>query len=373
MLGDTLTRALICMYTQLLKLYPGRFREEFAREMGDVFDKALSSTESAAVPSIKRRVKMAGLFLREIWYFPKSYLDARHYQLSLNASEAPAGVFSFTGEDSTEAWVGRRASWSEGLVGALPFLLFGLVHLLQGYAELNGYFSLVPRPLAESIEQPYRAYKILSNTVRYAPVAVYFIVALGFLAGWLRSFPRWSYVYLGMAFYFGWYYFNGRYYGVRYGPWAWLPLIAAAALALMLTRSLRPLSRLAQGVWNDWTRLSFALYAFAVPLATIVFFEVDWEAIQLYELLFDTLLLAAGAVAFLRCRTTWGRVLSLEGVVLILVVKGMLFRDWLPIFDQDLPAVIRSLFLFMLIFFGYLLLPSLIGLLRRGVNLLLAR
>ena len=95
------------------------------------------------------------------------------------------------------------------------------------------------------------------------------------------------------------------------------------ALGLLLTRSLQPLARLLQGVWNDWTHLSFALYAFASPLVMGVFFDENWGGFKLYGLVFDTVLLAAGAVAFLRSRPSWGRVLFLQAVVLILVIKGM--------------------------------------------------
>jgi hypothetical protein len=59
-------------------------------------------------------------------------------------------------------------------------------------------------------------------------------------------------------------------------------------------------------------------------MLTVIFFDEDWGAIQLYGLIFDTVLLAAVAVAFLRSRTILGRVLSLEAAVLILVVKWLL-------------------------------------------------
>jgi hypothetical protein len=100
-------------------------------------------------------------------------------------------------------------------------------------------------------------------------------------------------------------------------------------------------------------------------MLTFIFFDEDWGAFQLYGLFFDTVLLAAGAVAFLRSRTIWGRVLSLQAAVLILVVKGLL-GGW---FDGHFwPA-----FLFIIIYIGFLLLPAVIGLLRRGVGALSSR
>jgi hypothetical protein len=358
MLGRLLTR----LYSHLLNLYPDRFLDEFGGEMGDVFAQALSGLDEFGTPPATRRVKMARLFIREVWYFPLAYLDARRYQVSLDAGEIPASEASFGEGEATETWMGRRASWGEALIGALPFLLFGLAYLLDGIIELGGHYrpafnlqdgSLLVRPLHRSA--------IILTT----PMGVYFVCVLGLLFGVLKGFPRWSYAYLGMSLYFGWYYSNGRFSGVVYGSWAWLPSFAAIILGLLLTRSLQPLVRLLQGAWNDWTRLSFALYAFALPALTTIFFDMDWEASQLYGLLFDTMLLAAGAVAFLRSRTIWGRVLSLLGVLLILVVKGIL-GGWLD--GQFWPAVS-----FTTLFISFLLLPAVIGLLRRGMDALSSR
>jgi hypothetical protein len=106
-------------------------------------------------------------------------------------------------------------------------------------------------------------------------------------------------------------------------------------------------------------------------MTTVVFFDMDWGAIQLYGLIFDTVLLAAMAVAFLRSRTSWGRVLSLEAAILILVVKWTLVGG-LPSFDEPL-RTLYFWFLFIIIYFGFLLLPAVIGLLRRGVHALSSR
>jgi hypothetical protein len=354
MLGRLLTH----LYSHLLKLYPDRFLDEFGGEMGDVFAQALSGLDDYGTPPATRKVKMARLFFREVRYFPLAYLDARRYQVKLGAGETPAGKASSGMGEVTETWVGRRTSWGEALIGALPFLLFGLAYLLEGVTELGGHNRLAFKLLDGSLNRP--------SITLTAPMGVYFVTVLGLLFGVLKGFPRWSYAYLGMSIYFGWYYGNGSYHGVEYNSWAWLPLFSAIILGLLLTRSLQPLAQLLQGAWNDWTRLSFALYAFAVPMFTVFFFDDDWGTFQLYSLFFDTVLLAAGAVAFLRSRTIWSRLLSLQAAVLILVVKGPLVgwfggaRYW--------PA-----FQLIIISFCFLLLPAVIGLLRRGVGALSSR
>jgi hypothetical protein len=88
-------------------------------------------------------------------------------------------------------------------------------------------------------------------------------------------------------------------------------------------------------------------------------------------LFFDIVLLAAVAVAFSRSRTTLGRVLSLEAAVLILVVKWLLGGGY-PSFDEPL-QVLYFWFLFIIIYFGFMLLPAMIGLLRQGVDALSSR
>lgn len=358
MLGHLLTR----LYSHLLKLYPDRFLDEFGGEMSDVFAQALPGLVDSGTPPATRRVKMARIFFREVWYFPFAYLDARRYQISLGAGETPAGGASYGEGEVTETWVGRRASWGAALVGALPFLLFGLAYLLKGVAELSGHYQPTFNLLGGSLNRP--------AIILTAPMGVYFVCVLGLLFGVSKGFPRWSYTYLGMSLYFGWYYSNGRFYGVNYDSWAWLPLFAAIILGLLLTRSLQPLARLLQGAWNDWTRLSLALYGF-MPILTIVFFDDDWGVFQLYGLFFDTVVLAAGAVASLRSRTIWGRVLSLGAVVLILVVKGIL-GGWGPSSDEPL-RTLYFVFSLTIFYFGFLLLPAVIGLLKRGVDALSLR
>jgi len=137
MLGRLLTR----LYSHLLKLYPDRFLDEFGEEMGDVFALALSGLDDSRTPPATRRVKMARLFFREVCYFPPAYLDARRYQVSLGAGETHAGRASYGEGEVTEAWVGRRAPWGEALIGALPFLLFGLAYLTPGLSKLEAAVS----------------------------------------------------------------------------------------------------------------------------------------------------------------------------------------------------------------------------------------
>ena len=289
--------------------------------------------------------------------------EVRHHQVSLDSAEPSADRPSHREEHGARAWVGQPVSWGEAFIGALPFLLFGLAFLLDGLAELNGQELPVIHVLGGNRDLP-----ALTLTVE---MGVYLACALGLFLGVWQGFPRWSYAYLGMCLYFGWIYNNQFYYGLLYEWWTWLPLLTAVFLGMLLARSLQPLAGLFQGVWNDWTRLSFALYAFAVPMFTLVFFEDDWGVFHLYGLFFDTVLLAAGAVAYLRARTIWGRVFSLQAAVLVLVVKGIL-QGWGPTSGGQLRLVSWSL-MFIITSLGIFLLPAVVGLLRWGVETVSAR
>ena len=139
--------------------------------------------------------------------------------------------------------------------------------------------------------------------------------------GWVKGFPRWSYPYVGLVLAFTLYwtdvstpelrllnYTFGR--GEAWGLRAWIPFSAVAAIALVFTRSLRPLLRLLTGVWRDWTRLSFALYG-AMPLLVWVSFDEVDRSFQFPYLLAAMLLLAGGAVAYMRAARSQGRALAL--------------------------------------------------------------
>ena len=83
------------------------------------------------------------------------------------------------------------------------------------------------------------------------------------------------------------------------------------------------------------------------------------------------LVLTAGAVVFLRSRTILGRVISLQAAALVLVAKGLL-GGWGPSSNDPL-RMLYFVFSFSIIYFGFLLLPAVIGLLKRGVDALSSR
>jgi hypothetical protein len=160
----------------LLRLYPDRFLDEFGGEMDFVFAEMLSGLDDSGTPPVRRKMRMIGLFFREVWSFPLAYLEARRYQFSLDAGETPANGASYGEGQVVGTWVSQRASWGEALVGTLPFLLFGLAYLLDGHRR--PVFTL----LGASLNHP--------AIMLTLPMGVYFACVLGLLFGALKGFPR---------------------------------------------------------------------------------------------------------------------------------------------------------------------------------------
>ena len=200
--------------------------------------------------------------------------------------------------------------WGWVLLGILPFLLFGLAYLVQAVHELGGLASWPP------------------GLVRTAPLIAYGALSLVLALGWLFGLPRWSLPYLGIGLYFGSYYSDVTIYGQRYGFQGWLPFLTGLVVGLLVSRSLVPFFHLFRSIWRDWTRLSLGIYAYLIPLMSIVFTDSDYGYREVYGLVFDTLLLAAGAALYLRSRSTWKKVASLEAAMLLLLLRNVLMGDW---------------------------------------------
>jgi hypothetical protein len=91
--------------------------------------------------------------------------------------------------------------------------------------------------------------------------------AVGFIAGWIQGFPRWWYPYAGHLLVFSLVLsvqsLEGsaldRLAGRDVPGWtAWIPLLAAIVISLLLARSAKPLRNLVSG-FNDLSFLNFAL------------------------------------------------------------------------------------------------------------------
>ena len=205
-------------------------------------------------------------------------------------------------------------SWGEALAGMLPFLAYGLIMALDPCLSQSA--------------------SIVAN---YAAVLIGLGVPLiGLGVGLLKGFPRWSYPYGGFVLavisllladkldvwvfsrYDSWvrlfrrlpaladvvfYFMFGRYN-------MWALFLAMAVIALLLGRLWRPLRPLYRGAWHDWTRLSFGFYG-VMPLVLVIAFDDVTPAVRAPYLAASTVILATGALAYIRSARRWQQALTL--------------------------------------------------------------
>ncbi|MBE3039585.1 MAG: hypothetical protein IMZ62_12330 [Chloroflexi bacterium] len=350
---NRLERVLTGLYVYLLRLFPHLFRSEFESEMQRVFAQTVRSVGTAPGSLWKRKIGMIRLFLREVVDFPAAVWNALRFRPAQEAagSDLLDGVGcadpETPGRQGDQHWIGEPSTWGEALLGAVPFILYGLAYFVVAFNERPGFHN-----------------PALEVYARYASQAVYIVSVVGLAAGCVKGFPSWSYAYLGMVLYAALNIFNTNLSMILLGRRAWILAAAAVLIALLVAHSLRPVGQLFLGIWQDWSRVALAFYAALVPIYTVIFLDGDWGTFELAGLGFDTLLLAAGAIVFLRSRTLWQRVAALQAAMFFLSCKGMLLAGW---------NTWLTLFLFVSFWGGLMLIPLLFGLLRRGAGFLLSR
>ncbi|MBI4769042.1 MAG: hypothetical protein HY784_01160 [Chloroflexi bacterium] len=91
---------------------------------------------------------------------------------------------------------------------------------------------------------------------------------------------------------------------------AWIPLLVAAPIALAVTRPSRPLARLATNIGQDWTLLTFGMFAVMPLLVAIGFDEMD-RLTSLYFMVPLALLMTGVALVHMRSRQPRGRIMAL--------------------------------------------------------------
>jgi hypothetical protein len=214
----------------------------------------------------------------------------------------------------------------------------------------------------------------------------YFIGLIGLGVGWVKGFPRWSYPFAGFILLFTSYWMGAATPGlVIFGhtftsrelwEWrAWIPFAVMATIALLLTRSLHPWLQLVTGIWRDWTQLSFGLYG-VMPL--LVFLRFD-EVIKPYPAPFlavTTIVLASGALAYMRSAKTWQRalalLLSMTVAGAVATVASSIYWHWRDEYEMPWPShgfeTVRQMFAPLGFLMVVMFAPALLGLLRRAVK-----
>jgi hypothetical protein len=273
------------LYGALVRSYPRCFRDEFGAEMRAVFSEAAAAAAAQGWPSL------VGLFLRELRDLPIALWHA-HVESWLEGGKMPAQNERITPSTRWEAFV-----------GTVPFLAFGAAVMIGEVGHLR--------------------------TVRGhdAEMVVYLLALTGLLVGWIRGFPLWSYSYLGWSFVLAWFNTNISVHGVDWGYRVWVPFGVTVVIALVWTRSLAPIRKSLRDIWNDWTRLSLAMFVLGSWL-----FLISDENHHPHLLLFtlaSTLVVSAGSWSFLRSASLRGRVLSIGGGFIgAALICGICYATW---------------------------------------------
>jgi hypothetical protein len=256
---------IIQLYAALLRLYPRQFRAEFSEEMIDVFREAAVNLEN--------QKSSLSLFFRELRDLQGNLIDAYS-----NARLQGGNMYSHAAYISPST---RR----QALIGALPVLAFG-----------------ISRMISEVDHPPIHGFDV--------EMVVYGLSLLGLLIGWIQGFPLWSYSYLGWSFLLAYFNTNWGYYGDPDFQ-VWIPYGITVLIAILWTHSFTPIKKLFQDIWNDWTRLSLALFAFGGFVWLI--YDSNHHPQLLWFMLASTLAISAGVWFFLRSSSLKGRVFAIIG------------------------------------------------------------
>lgn len=353
-------RPFLRAYALLLRLYPAPFRAEYADEMQGVFAEALAEATRQGPAAV------VGLCLRELCEFPAA--AAREHRAGFNAPWNEK--MKMTSLPLTpRAEIELPATREEVLAGLAPFVLVGVV--LSVY-ELGQYLAAPPISTAGAIGM----------------AAGWLALLAGLGWGWVRGFPRWVYPYVGSALFISALAMEssmpswptlGAQAGLRelLGWRAWVPLALVAVVALLRTRSLRPLARFGRGVWRDWTRLTFLGFG-VLPVFAWLFTDETYGVFPLVYVLLCGSVLTLGAYFYMRGRGPGQRAFSLLGALagFLLISTGLsavywdgrvepwmggtAYYHWYDMVNRGL----TSLPLYAAVFFS----PALLGLLRRWLS-----
>jgi hypothetical protein len=354
-------RLITCVYSVLVCLYPRSFQGEFGEEMEAVFAKAVAEAAERGARAL------VAVCLRELRDWPVSsvreWIGER--QSGPRSKEVPGMADSVKrlGEgNGAEVLPGEgdgRDTWAAVLAGEVVFLVAGL-NLILGE---------IPHDWAVPTWLPHFGRTLFLISL--------ILPAIGFGIGWIKGFPRWSYPYVGLELLTSLYMMSVATPGLRifnytfgrndlWGWRAWIPFLVVAAIALSVTRSLRPLVNLFINAWRDWTLVTFGMFGFMPLLVGVGFDEMD----RLYSLPFMfilTLVMAGTVAAYLRSGRPLPQVLALSvGITLIVAVTAIApTLYWLEHGYVSVKGMIVTAALVMAVMFS----PALLGLLRRSTKL----
>jgi len=332
------------LFRFLQKIYPQNFKDEFGEEMLDVFEQNLMDSDNWMHRSTKLIREMQGWFATAL---KQNMLDKQMSWENWSMDSHIKIQTDFVPLDN------KNGTWRQAIVGAIPILWVPLVYWSSRlFPEYQGWYWMS----------------------RFGFFALIILPSIGFCVAWIKDFPRWSYSYLGVltAILILSISLNDPRYDTSILVVFWTPVGVAIMIALLVTRSFDPLLQLARGIWNDWTRLSFAFYGSLTILLFDAYDGIHFSFDTLLELL-TFAFLAFGAAAHVRSSEARQRAISLlvgfgTAWILIVSVNVVYWNGRQEVWMRE-PANWQTILLQLqapgLILFGILFSPIILSFLRR--------
>jgi len=340
-----IARLVIAVYSRSLALYPRKFKNEFADEMGTVFRSSVEDTAAEGT------FPLISLCTREFMGMPFSILKEFWHE--------------FQGKELVMLRKSNSSSPAQVIMGVLPFFLFGLILIL--------------------FEIPVDVYskKWVNVLLTFMFAALLILPVIGFGIGWVQDFPLWSYPYAGTALVLSLYFQNVSTPGLNFlgfpifgrelWDWrAWVPLGISFIIALAISRSLKPLISFFVHLWNDWSILSYFMVS-AVPLLVMFAFDEINRMYSLYFMIPFAILLVGMVVFYLRAQNAWQRALILTVGTITIIFPAVIgtISYWLPR-NGIYPSGVRIMWTRAITATIVMLIPAWLELLRRSITRLRA-
>lgn len=204
----------------------------------------------------------------------------------------------------------------------------------------------------------------------------FILPATGYCVGWIKGFPRWSYPYVGVSLLISLYLMNGSTPGISFfgyevfgrelwGWRSWIPLLTATVVALIISKSFKPVKRFFTNGWEDWTLFTFCMFGWMPLLVWVVFDEVD-NLYTIYFALGLNAVMILSAYAYMWGTRIWQRALALGIGIVITVAVASLGSTlyWLENGWVSIAGMAKAGFSIAIVMFA----PAFIGILRYTDN-----
>lgn len=300
-------------FNLIARWFPRNLRKEFGDELEEVLsERMLDAADRGWLP-------LLGLALHELLQLPG--LHARE-----KASKLLGGGITMSNPSIFDD-LKEPTPWGWALLGLIPFLFGPIGWVFQRvFLLVTGLGGLPTGPFAIQV-------------IGYAYLLLILSICAVLVTAWVKGFPAWSYG-LGMIFLlvslymtsvampgltlFGYVFRSNQLMGLL----AWIPLGIVVLAAFVLTREdiARPFQMGIRALRDDFTRVSFGLFAFTPFIMWIFFDEVHGEE---PFLLLSSLLLGGCALAYLRARrVAIGVGAMLAGMLLAYSATGLYLWWW---------------------------------------------